>query len=442
MTVTRDGAGTLGGAGGAGPADAPGGAGALDGAGAAGAGSVAGSAGGVGRVSLASVARVAGGRAIEPDWYRRVLGQYPTGVCVVAADEPGTGPCGMVVGSFTSVSLDPPLIAFYPAKSSTSWPRIEAAGAFCVNILGADQEDVCRTFSAKAGNKFENVPFHRTAQTRSPIIDGVVAWIDCDIEAVQDAGDHVLVLGRVRELDVHRPGLPLLFFQGGYGRFSPHSLAASDAGGSLTTPLRYVDLIRPLLEDLARDLRCRCLAGARIGEEVIIVASAGYSRDSIDATTPVGQRLPYLPPSGSIFAAWDDDDDQERWLRHGTAPAWEQHRAALRLVRERGYSLGLLSPAQREFASALDALAQADAAAPGTTSLSDLIPQLSYDPPDLSPSTLGLVRQVTVPVFGPDNQVALALTIFGYGTPSGGIAQLIDDLLAASAAATRRIGGQ
>ena len=384
----------------------------------------------------------AGTRAIEPDWYRRVLGQYPTGVCVVAADQPGAGPCGMVVGSFTSVSLDPPLIAFYPAKSSTSWPRIEAAGAFCVNILGADQEDVCRTFSAKAGNKFENVPFHRTPQTSSPIIDGVVAWIDCDIEAVQDAGDHVLVLGRVRELDVHRPGLPLLFFQGGYGRFSPHSLAASDAGGSLTTPLRQVDLIRPLLEDLARELGCRCLAGARTGDEVIIVASAGYARDGIDATTPVGQRLPYLPPSGSIFAAWASGDQQESWLRHAAPATWDQHRAALRLVRERGYSLGLLSPAQREFASALDAMAQAPGAPGSTPPLSDLIPQLSYDPPDLTAETLELVRQITVPVFGPGNEVALALTIFGYGTPPDGIPQLISDLLAAAIAATRRIGGQ
>jgi flavin reductase (DIM6/NTAB) family NADH-FMN oxidoreductase RutF/DNA-binding IclR family transcriptional regulator len=380
-------------------------------------------------------------RAIEPDWYRRVLGQYPTGVCVVAADEPEAGPCGMVVGSFTSVSLDPPLIAFYPAKSSTSWPRIEAAGAFCVNILGADQEDICRTFSAKAGNKFEKVPFHRTPQTGSPVIDGVVAWIDCDIAAVQDAGDHVIVLGRVRELDLERPGLPLLFFQGGYGRFSPHSLAASDAGGSLTTPLRYVDLMRPLLEDIARDLRCRCLAGARIGDEVIIVASAGYSRDSIDATTPVGQRLPYLPPSGSIFAAWDTDDEQERWLRHATAATWEQHRGALRLVRARGYSLGLLSPAQREFASALEAMAQAQSA-PQHTSMSDLIPQLSYDPPDLTPQTLGLVRQITAPVFDAGNQVALALTIFGYGAPPDGSPRLIEALLAAASAATRQIGGQ
>jgi flavin reductase (DIM6/NTAB) family NADH-FMN oxidoreductase RutF/DNA-binding IclR family transcriptional regulator len=386
----------------------------------------------------------AGTRAIEPDWYRRVLGQYPTGVCVVAADEPGTGPCGMVVGSFTSVSLDPPLIAFYPAKSSTSWPRIQAAGAFCVNILGADQEDVCRTFSAKAGNKFENVPFHPAPQTASPIIDGVVAWIDCDIEAVQDAGDHVLVLGRVRELDLHRPGLPLLFFQGGYGRFSPHSLAAPDASGSLGTPLRHVDLIRPLMEDIAKQLRCRCLAGARTGDhEAIIAASAGYSRDSNDAATLVGQRLPDLPPTGAVFAAWDTPAEQERWLRHGDPATWEHHRGALRLVRERGYSLGLLSPAQREFASALAALAKVPAPAPAEpSSLSDLMPQLDYDPRDLTPETLGLVRQIMAPVFDADGRVALALTIFGYGTPSDGIPRLIDGLVAGAATATRRIGGQ
>jgi flavin reductase (DIM6/NTAB) family NADH-FMN oxidoreductase RutF/DNA-binding IclR family transcriptional regulator len=385
------------------------------------------------------------GADVAPDWYRRVLGQYPTGVCVVTAEEPAAGPCGMVVGSFTSVSLDPPLIAFYPAKSSTSWPRIQAAGAFCVNILGADQEDVCRTFSAKAGNKFEHVPFHRTPQTNSPLIDGVVAWIDCDIEAVQDAGDHVLVLGRVRELDLHRPGLPLLFFQGGYGRFSPHSLAAPDASGSLGTPLRHVDLIRPLMEDIARRLRCRCLAGARTGDEqAIIVASAGYSRDSNDAATLVGQWLPHLPPTGAVFAAWDSADEQERWLRHGDPATWEDHRGALRLVRERGYSLGLLSPAQREFASALAALARVPAHAPTPTpsSLSDLMPQLSYDPRDLTPETLGLVRQIMAPVFDADGRVALALTIFGYGTPSDGIPRLIEGLVAGAATATRRIGGQ
>jgi flavin reductase (DIM6/NTAB) family NADH-FMN oxidoreductase RutF len=384
---------------------------------------------------------VSGTLTIEPEWYRRVLGQYPTGVCVITADAPGAGPSGMVVGSFTSVSLDPPLIAFYPARSSTSWPKIESAGSFCVNILGADQEDICRTFSSRAADKFENVSYHRAPQTGSPIISGVVAWIDCSIEAVRDAGDHLLVLGRVRELDMEEPRLPLLFFQGGYGRFSPLSLAASNAGGSLTTPLRYVDLIRPMMERIAAEFSCRCLAGAHVEDEVIIVASAGHSQDSIDTTTLVGQRLPYLPPSGSIFAAWAPEQEQEQWLRQAAEPAWEQHRAALRLVRERGYSLGLLSPAQRKFASTLDAMAQ-NPSASWHTSLFGLIPQLSYDPPRLTAATLDLVRQITAPVFDADGSVALALTIFGFGAPRDGSTPLVVTLLDTAAAATRAIGGQ
>jgi flavin reductase (DIM6/NTAB) family NADH-FMN oxidoreductase RutF len=380
-------------------------------------------------------------RIIEPEWYRRVLGQYPTGVCVVTADAPETGPCGMVVGSFTSVSLDPPLIAFYPAKTSTSWPKIASAGSFCVNILGADQEDVCRAFSGKAANKFEGVAFRPAPATGSPVINGVVAWIDCDIETVLDAGDHVLVLGRIRELDREAPRLPLLFFQGGYGRFLPLSLVAPNESGSLTAPLRHVDIVRPLMEGLARDLRCRCLAGTRVGDDVIIVASAGHSRSSVDTTTLVGQRLPHLPPSGSIFGAWAGEEETRRWLRHAPEPAWEGHRAALRLVRQRGYSLGLLSPAQRDFASALDAMAQAPSAR-WQTALFDLMPQLSAEPAELTPATLSLVRQVTAPVFDSGGNVALALTVFGFGTPRHGVSWLIESLLDAAVAATRRIGGQ
>jgi flavin reductase (DIM6/NTAB) family NADH-FMN oxidoreductase RutF/DNA-binding IclR family transcriptional regulator len=379
-------------------------------------------------------------QVVEPQWYRRVLGQYPTGVCAVTANAPAAGPSGMVVGSFTSVSLDPPLIAFYPAKTSASWPKIESAGSFCVNILGADQEDVCRAFSSKAPNKFENVSYHAAPESGSPIIDDVVAWIDCDIELVQDAGDHVLVLGRVRALDLESPRLPLLFFQGGYGRFAPFSLAASNTGGSLTTPLRQVDLIRPHMERVAERFNCRCLAGARTGDDVVIVASAGQSQDDMDTATLVGQRLPHLPPTGSVFAAWGSPEEQQEWLQCAPESDRIQHRAALDLVRTRGYSLGLLSSAQRKFASTLEAMAQAPSAA-WHTSLFGLIPHLSYDPPHLTADTLGLIRQISAPVFGPGGSVALALTLFGYGAPPEGSTPLISALLETAAAATERIGG-
>ena len=157
--------------------------------------------------------------AFDSASFRRVLGHYPTGVCIVTAMEEGTTPAGMAVGSFTSVSLDPPLVAFFPDKRSSSWPRIERAGKFCVNVLASDQLDLCKRFAASGGDKFAGTT-HRLSTNGSPILDGVVAWIDCDLHATHDAGDHLIVLGGVRELEVETPNGPLLFFQGAYGRFS------------------------------------------------------------------------------------------------------------------------------------------------------------------------------------------------------------------------------
>ncbi len=157
---------------------------------------------------------------IDGATYRQVLGHYPTGVCVVTASEPEGSSVGMVVGSFTSVSLDPPLVAFFPDRSSTSWPRIERARRFCVNVLSSDQRDLCRRFSAKGDDKFAGLS-HRHSANGSPVLDDVVAWIDCTLDAVHEAGDHFIVLGRVQELDVVSPEKPLLFFRGGYGNFEP-----------------------------------------------------------------------------------------------------------------------------------------------------------------------------------------------------------------------------
>lgn len=156
---------------------------------------------------------------IDGATFRRVLGHYPTGVCIVTATQADGASTGMVVGSFTSVSLDPPLVAFFPAKTSGSWPRIAQVGKFCVNVLASDQQPLCRQFAASGQDKFAGVS-HRVSDNGSPILDDVVAWIDCTLDAVHEAGDHYIVLGRVVALEVDRPGRPLLFFQGNYGEFS------------------------------------------------------------------------------------------------------------------------------------------------------------------------------------------------------------------------------
>ena len=154
---------------------------------------------------------------IDPARFRQVLGHFPTGVTIVACDDDGTQ-AGLAVGSFMSVSLDPPLIGFCPSKTSETWPHIESAGTFCVNVLAEDQEEMCRVFAGKQQDKFRHFGW-RPAATGSPILDDVLAWIDCRVEGTYDAGDHHLVLGRVLELEVAREGKPLLFFRGGYGRF-------------------------------------------------------------------------------------------------------------------------------------------------------------------------------------------------------------------------------
>lgn len=155
---------------------------------------------------------------IDPAAFRRVLGSYPTGVCVVTAMDGGK-PAGMVVGSFTSVSLDPPLVGFFPDKGSTSWPQIEKAGRFCVNVMGSDQQDVCRSVAAKGEAKFVGVEY-AISEHDLPVIANSIASIECRLYSVTEAGDHWFVLGEVLRLETARDDDPMLFHRGRYGGFA------------------------------------------------------------------------------------------------------------------------------------------------------------------------------------------------------------------------------
>jgi 3-hydroxy-9,10-secoandrosta-1,3,5(10)-triene-9,17-dione monooxygenase reductase component len=161
--------------------------------------------------------------SIDPMRYRQVLGHFPTGVTVVTGMLEGE-PVGFTIGSFTSVSLDPPLVGFLPMVDSERWHRIRASGAFCVNVLGHEHDDICWRFAKSSVTQpFEGVAWHPSAVTGSPVLDEAIAWMDCTITEVVDAGDHHFVMGRVEELEhADSDPLPLLFFRGMLGRFSPH----------------------------------------------------------------------------------------------------------------------------------------------------------------------------------------------------------------------------
>ena len=156
-------------------------------------------------------------KPVDTSDLRRVFGAFPSGVVSVCALVDGE-PVGMVFSSFTSVSLDPPLVGFFPGRNSTSWPDIAKAGVFCVNVLSEHQGDLVWRFAREIDDKFDGVRW-RTSSSGSPIIDGVLAWIDCDLENVVEAGDHWFVMGRVRELEVETDHGPMLFFRGKLGGF-------------------------------------------------------------------------------------------------------------------------------------------------------------------------------------------------------------------------------
>ncbi|WP_141577444.1 flavin reductase family protein [Actinomadura sp. WMMA1423] len=157
----------------------------------------------------------------DPAAFRSVLGRFATGVVAVTALDPASGlPAGLAANSFTSVSLDPPLVAFCVAHTSTTWPIMHTADRFCVNILAAPQPDVSERLAFGRGpEKFSGVGWTR-GPGGAPLIDGALAWIECSVEQEHVAGDHLIVVARVHDLAEHHDGEPLVFYRGGYGAFT------------------------------------------------------------------------------------------------------------------------------------------------------------------------------------------------------------------------------
>lgn len=160
--------------------------------------------------------------AIEPRHLRDVLGHFASGIVVVTACA-ADGPVGFTCQSFASLSLEPPLVSFCPARTSTTWPRIRAVSRFCVNVLADHQQGLSGAFARSGADKFDGVTW-RPSPAGSPVLDGVCAWVDCVLAEEFDGGDHTIVVGRIVELAADPSRMPLLFHRGGYG-ISPAGIA-------------------------------------------------------------------------------------------------------------------------------------------------------------------------------------------------------------------------
>jgi len=154
-------------------------------------------------------------RIVDPQVLRDVLGHFASGVTVVTA-RTADGPAGFTCQSFSSLSLDPPLVAFAPARTSQTWPALRAIGRFCVNVLAEGQGAVSQNFARSGVDKFAGVTWSPSVHG-APVLDGVVAWIDGELWAEYDGGDHSIVVARVLDLGADPDRRPLLFHRGAYG---------------------------------------------------------------------------------------------------------------------------------------------------------------------------------------------------------------------------------
>jgi flavin reductase (DIM6/NTAB) family NADH-FMN oxidoreductase RutF len=153
---------------------------------------------------------------IDQDLFRAVLGRFASGVTVVTTrDEHGT-PHGMTVSAFSSLSLEPPLVLVCVANDATMAPLLSRVDRFAVNVLSSTQEALSRRFAGQADNRFEGIGYH-DGRTGAPVLEDVLAWLQCTIVARHPAGDHTLVVGQVEHAEAGE-GRPLLYYRGGYAQ--------------------------------------------------------------------------------------------------------------------------------------------------------------------------------------------------------------------------------
>jgi flavin reductase (DIM6/NTAB) family NADH-FMN oxidoreductase RutF len=150
---------------------------------------------------------------VPAEHMRRVLGSFASGIVVVTAH--GDEPLGFTCQSFASLSLEPALISFAPARSSTTWPRIREVGTFCVNVLATGHRELSDQFARSGTDKFAGVRW-APSPLGSPLLEGVTAWIDCRLWAEYDGGDHTIVVGEVHDLATDADAHPLLYYRGRY----------------------------------------------------------------------------------------------------------------------------------------------------------------------------------------------------------------------------------
>jgi flavin reductase (DIM6/NTAB) family NADH-FMN oxidoreductase RutF len=232
----------------------------------------------------------------DPLELRRALGCFVTGVTVVTAIDGGGRPRGFTANSFTSVSLDPPLVLVCIARTAGSYPLFSTTPHFAINILSEEQRPISSRFASKEADKFAQVPW-RPGLTGSPLIAGTVAWLDCRTEQQIDAGDHLILVGRVVDFQ-HSTQTPLGFCRGNYLRFGLEQQALT------ATPANAIRVGAILEKD-----ECILLLGDAATErwELPVGSSLGRTPTEAGSLNRLLHGLGVKAEIGFLFAVFDDE---------------------------------------------------------------------------------------------------------------------------------------
>ncbi|TVQ57802.1 MAG: flavin reductase [Rhodobacteraceae bacterium] len=242
--------------------------------------------------------------AIDPRALRRAFGAFATGVTISTTLDAGGQPVGFTANSFSSVSLDPPLLLVCLAETASSYPAFRDAGRFAVNVLGASQRGLSTQFATRGADKFAGVAW-RAVETGAPVLDGSIAWFDCRTHALVPAGDHVILIGRVVAFGAEdRP--PLGYVRGGYIAFG----AGGEAFNAHAGGVRVSAVVERRREALLR----------RDGEGLRLPSAAAFgpatNPDSLLGALAQAEIRAELP---FVFASYDQGDVHHVVYR-GAAP--------------------------------------------------------------------------------------------------------------------------
>lgn len=277
----------------------------------------------------------------DPAAFREVLGHYPTGVVLVTALHPDGEELAMIVGTFTSVSVEPPLVAFLPMRSSRTFARLQECSSMCINVLTEGQEQIGRTIASRHENKLDGIEWS-PCESGAPLLKDSLAWLDVHLEKVIEAGDHHIALCAIDDMAVNNPKAPLIFFQGGYGAFAvPHLLARADA--DIIAAVQQAHHGRAVLAGVARRLECEATLLTVVNPDELAAISTAVGK-GVNPGNGLGARVPIIPPIADVWAAELSQAEQDEWLAKADVDdaTRETFRERLGFAREQGYLMSFL----------------------------------------------------------------------------------------------------